>query len=180
MRHSFKKGFTLIELIVVIAIIGVLASILVPSVMGYVKKANRSTDLSTAKTIRQDSSIIIADGGPLGESFANTAGMSRTVTVIHAGKTETYTLQMVARKDANDNKPWVGYDSAADDFISALNNMEQNNVALKFRRLSNGGELESWFVCKRADEAGEIEVWVGDSGNNPLFRVFPETEDRYK
>ena len=34
-----KKGFTLIELIVVIAIIGVLAGILVPAMMGYIRKS---------------------------------------------------------------------------------------------------------------------------------------------
>ena len=47
--RSNQKGFTLVELIVVIAIIGVITAILVPSIMGYVKKSRLKTANYNAK-----------------------------------------------------------------------------------------------------------------------------------
>jgi type IV pilus assembly protein PilA len=61
MKNSNKKGFTLVELVVVIAIIGVLAAILVPSMMGYVKKSRLKTANGNAKTAYNAVAEYLAD-----------------------------------------------------------------------------------------------------------------------
>lgn len=47
-----KKGFTLVELIVVIAIIGILAAIIVPSVISYIRKARVAAAIADTRTIK--------------------------------------------------------------------------------------------------------------------------------
>ena len=56
MNSVKKKGFTLTELIVVIAIIGILAAVLIPSITGYIKKAKVSKGVQEAKNI----SVVLA------------------------------------------------------------------------------------------------------------------------
>lgn len=63
-----KKGFTLVELIVVIAIIGVLAAILVPVMAGAVTKARVTSANRTAASVKQAAEIFLtqADGAGYG------------------------------------------------------------------------------------------------------------------
>ncbi|MCI1480733.1 MAG: type II secretion system GspH family protein [Eggerthellaceae bacterium] len=47
-----KGGFTLVELIVVLVILAILAAILVPTLLGYINKAQDEKNYSTAQTVR--------------------------------------------------------------------------------------------------------------------------------
>lgn len=57
-----KSGFTLIELIAVIIIIGVLLLIIVPNVAGVLKRAEQKTFAASAKGILRTASDYFADG----------------------------------------------------------------------------------------------------------------------
>ncbi|MGL5416008.1 MAG: type IV pilin protein [Clostridium sp.] len=48
-----KKGFTLIEMVAVVAIIGILAAVLVPKITGYLNEAKKTEVIDEARKVAQ-------------------------------------------------------------------------------------------------------------------------------
>ena len=89
-----KEGFTLIELIVVVAILAVLAAVLVPTISGQIGKANTAAGNANAHTIY--TAVQIANAStPITATFTNTAVPSSVALTLGTLPTgATFTVQV--------------------------------------------------------------------------------------
>lgn len=77
MKHSAQKGFTLIELMIVVAIIGILAAIAIPAYSDYTIKAKVSEGASLSGAAKTAVDIYFSENGTLtGANGPTTLGIS--------------------------------------------------------------------------------------------------------
>ena len=72
MRQSIQKGFTLIELMIVVAIIGILAAIAIPAYQDYTVRAQVTEGLNLASPLKAQ----------VAESYANTGTWPADLTAL--------------------------------------------------------------------------------------------------
>ncbi len=112
MKRALQKGFTLIELMIVVAIIGILAAVALPAYQDYTTRAKVSEVVLAASAERTNLAEIVAANGvgfPPTASYTATAQQSKYVASITyaSSASNTGTIEVTARGDTainTDNK----------------------------------------------------------------------------
>lgn len=140
MKKMNNKGFSMVELIIVIAIMAILAAALAPALIKYINKSRLSTDVSTGTSIASAVQTALSN-----ESAFNDCGSSNKAT--YGGST-----------GAN---PFSG--NMASEMV---NTMDPSKCKVKSKKDMDGSSFGSdAFLVSVDPTANTVEVYVGDASH---------------
>jgi prepilin-type N-terminal cleavage/methylation domain-containing protein len=96
-----SKGFTLIELMVVIIIVGVLASISVPIYRQYVRKAMGAEGQALVGSVAAAAKVYYAEHVDLPATYTSTAGSADTTLGVDASQNKYFRVFTFTRTSSN-------------------------------------------------------------------------------
>ncbi len=186
------RGFSLVELIIVIAIMAILAAAIAPALIRYISKSRRASDVETADVILDAVNVAYSEAysfeGVVNsvEQDANLIDTSAVVSVT-VGDEAPYDLEEIAIAENNDT--FVNTFDPQQHFLSIVRKTigKENNGSKDFStpkcKSDSGNGVPSGFLIGRqveGDNTIRFEVWLVDSNQNPIYRLQPECCNEYK
>ena len=154
-----NKGFSLVELIIVIAIMAILAAAIAPALIRYIDKSRRSDDVAAAETLNTATQAAFANEDAYDEVQSAIASASSDGTAL-ATATQGGTFSMIT--------------GSAPTFLEEVNSSCGNKApSLKYKK--NGAS--KWAIG--ANSAGKPVVWVYGSTLTSV-QLQPSIDKTYK
>lgn len=152
MKNKLKKGFTIVELVIVIAVIAILAAVLIPTFSSITNSARESAALQEAKSGSE--TILALTTGTLPENSAF------IVADDEESDTNDYTFVFAGQKIQNVN--------AVEEFSDVLTMCKRNDV------MTSGSATEGYIVyvsTKALDVNEEEQVIAGKINQHVANRI---------
>ena len=80
-KKNSKRGFTLVELIVVLVILGILAALLIPALTGYIDKARKNQVVAETRALTQAVQTEMSTIYGLNNSFQGQKDIGKPLTI---------------------------------------------------------------------------------------------------
>ena len=164
MRNTNKKGFTIIELVIVIAVIAILAAVLIPTFAGIIRQANLSADQQAVRQMNVALAAGSVEGKPAGsedviEILAEAGYNSRTALIpVTSGYQFCWysTANSIVLVDTEGNIVYPKNLVDSEPADGTLHNLA-NGYAIE-STVANLDELKSVFANLKADDNIEIVI----------------------
>ena len=137
MKRSMQKGFTLIELMIVVAIIGILAAVALPAYQDYTVRAKVTEGLSLAGAAKTSVSENAANGAPFASGWTAPSSTNAVSSVGITASNGAITVTYVS-----------GIDSGGTLIMTPVDGSVASGVALASGTVPTAGSI-SW-ICKSA------------------------------
>ena len=169
MRKLLKKkdGFTLIELMIVVVIIGILAAIAIPAFINYVKKSKTSEAPSNLKSLYTGAASYYA------QEFVTAAGLAGTLQTqctVSAGTSETFMTPTAQKQTATQTAEFTALNTVFSEpiyyryVIAATMGGCNKAVSSDLYTFSAFGNLDGDATLST------FEVQAGSAANNVVYR----------